>query len=71
MRILLTGSSGWLGSTLLPRLEALGHDVIGLDPVTSARTQVVGSVADRDLVFGTVRDNRIDAIIHSGALHKP
>ncbi|TIW05910.1 MAG: NAD(P)-dependent oxidoreductase, partial [Mesorhizobium sp.] len=43
MRILLTGSSGWLGSTLLPRLEALGHDVIGLDPIASARTQVVGS----------------------------
>ena len=71
MRILLTGSSGWLGSALQPRLEALGHEVIGLDPVLSARTQVVGSVADRDLVFGTVRDNRIEAIIHSGALHKP
>ncbi|CDX29414.1 UDP-glucose 4-epimerase [Mesorhizobium plurifarium] len=71
MRILLTGSSGWLGSALQPRLEALGHEVVGLDPVLSARTQVVGSVADRDLVFGTVRDNRIEAIIHSGALHKP
>ncbi|MDG4874554.1 NAD(P)-dependent oxidoreductase [Mesorhizobium sp. WSM4935] len=71
MRILLTGSSGWLGSALQPRLESLGHQVIGLDPVLSARTQVVGSVADRELVFGTVRDNRIEAIIHSGALHKP
>ncbi|BCM20245.1 NAD-dependent epimerase/dehydratase family protein [Mesorhizobium sp. J8] len=71
MRILLTGSSGWLGSALQPKLEALGHEVVGLDPVLSARTQVVGSVADRDLVFGTVRDNRIEAIIHSGALHKP
>ncbi|MDX8523946.1 NAD(P)-dependent oxidoreductase [Mesorhizobium sp. MSK_1335] len=71
MRILLTGSSGWLGSELEPRLKALGHDVIGLDPVASARTQVVGSIADRDLVLKIVRDNRIEAIIHSGALHKP
>ncbi len=71
MRILLTGSSGWLGGALAPRLEALGHDVIGLDPVASARTQVVGSIADRDLVLKTVRGNRIEAIIHSGALHKP
>ncbi|MEI9401326.1 NAD(P)-dependent oxidoreductase [Mesorhizobium argentiipisi] len=71
MRILLTGSSGWLGGALQPRLEALGHEVVGLDPVASARTQVVGSIADRELVFGTVRDNQIEAIIHSGALHKP
>nr|WP_263487247.1 NAD(P)-dependent oxidoreductase [Mesorhizobium sp. CA4] len=71
MRILLTGSSSWLGGALKPRLEALGHEVVGLDPVASARTQVVGSIADRELVFGTVRDNRIEAIIHSGALHKP
>jgi UDP-glucose 4-epimerase len=71
MRILLTGSSGWLGSALKPRLEALGHEVIGLDPVSSALTQVVGSIADRDLVLKTVRENRIEAIIHSGALHKP
>ncbi|TPI64788.1 NAD(P)-dependent oxidoreductase [Mesorhizobium sp. B3-1-3] len=71
MRILLTGSSGWLGSALKPRLEALGHHVVGLDPVPSARTQVVGSIADRDLVLKTVRENSIEAIIHSGALHKP
>ncbi len=71
MRILLTGSSGWLGSALAPRLRALGHHVIGLDPVPSAETQIVGSIADRDLVMRRVRDNRIEAIIHSGALHKP
>ncbi|RAZ89333.1 NAD(P)-dependent oxidoreductase [Mesorhizobium hawassense] len=71
MRILLTGSSGWLGSGLEPRLKALGHEIIGLDPVASARTQIVGSIADRDLVLKTVRENRIEAIIHSGALHKP
>ncbi|RJT41969.1 NAD(P)-dependent oxidoreductase [Mesorhizobium waimense] len=71
MRILLTGSSGWLGSALAPRLRSLGHEVIGLDPAPSVQTQVVGSVADRDLVMRTVADNGIEAIIHGGALHKP
>jgi UDP-glucose 4-epimerase len=71
MRVLLTGSSGWLGSALAPRLRALGHEVIGLDPVPSAETRIVGSVADRDLVMRAVSENRIEAIIHGGALHKP
>jgi len=71
MRILLTGSSGWLGSALAPRLRALGHEVIGLDPVPSVETQVIGSIADRDLVMRSVGDAGIEAIIHSGSLHKP
>ncbi|RWE40624.1 MAG: NAD(P)-dependent oxidoreductase [Mesorhizobium sp.] len=71
MRILLTGSSGWLGSALAPLLRGLGHDVTGLDPVSSAETRIVGSIADRDLVMRAVGENRIEAIIHSGALHKP
>ncbi|TGV16664.1 NAD(P)-dependent oxidoreductase [Mesorhizobium sp. M8A.F.Ca.ET.173.01.1.1] len=71
MRILLTGSSGWLGSALAPLLRGLGHDVTGLDPVPSAETRIVGSIADRDLVMRAVGENRIEAIIHSGALHKP
>ncbi|TGT81817.1 MULTISPECIES: NAD(P)-dependent oxidoreductase [unclassified Mesorhizobium] len=71
MRILLTGSSGWLGSALAPLLRGLGHDVTGLDPVPSAETRIVGSIADRDLVMRAVEENRIEAIIHSGALHKP
>ncbi|WFP73565.1 NAD(P)-dependent oxidoreductase [Mesorhizobium sp. WSM4906] len=71
MRILLTGSSGWLGSALAPRLRGLGHQVIGLDPVASSQTEVVGSVADRELVLRTVGEKGIEAIVHSGALHKP
>lgn len=71
MRILLTGSSGWLGSALAPRLKALGHEVVGLDPVPSTHTRLVGSIADRDMVMRTVKDHGIEAIIHSGALHKP
>lgn len=71
MRILLTGSSGWLGATLAPRLAALGHEVTGLDPVPAAQTRIIGSISDRDLVMRAVQENGIEAIIHSGALHKP
>ena len=71
MRILVTGSSGWLGQTLVPRLSQEGHQVVGMDLVPSLTTQIVGSVIDRDLVRATIRDLAVDAIIHTGALHKP
>ena len=71
MRILLTGSSGWLGRTLAPRLRQLGHAVVGLDPLPSPNTAVVGSIADRDVVFAAIAEQGIEAIIHGGALHKP
>ncbi|MFX6258671.1 NAD-dependent epimerase/dehydratase family protein, partial [Acinetobacter baumannii] len=58
MRILLTGSSGWLGQTLAPRLKALGHQVTGLDPVAAAHTTIIGSVADRGTVRSALRDGR-------------
>ena len=71
MRILVTGSSGWLGQTLVARLTQEEHHVLGMDPVPSHTTQLVGSVADRDLVRAAIRDFGVDAIIHAGALHKP
>lgn len=71
MRILLTGSSGWLGRHLAPLLTSRGHEVVGLDVAPGAQTRVTGSVADRDLVFQTVAHYGIEAVIHAGALHKP
>lgn len=71
MRILVTGSSGWLGQSLVPRLRRDGHDIIGLDPVAGETTAVVGSVADAGLVRAVVHDHGIEAIVHGGALHKP
>jgi UDP-glucose 4-epimerase len=71
MRILVTGSSGWLGQTLMPRLRRDGHHVVGLDPIPSALTDVVGSIADRPTVHAAMRDHGIEAVIHAGALHKP
>lgn len=71
MRVLLTGSSGWLGRTLAPRLADNGHAVVGLDVVPGAHTQVVGTVADRALIDRTMGEHGIEAVIHGGALHKP
>ncbi len=71
MRILLTGSSGWLGRYLAPLLAENGHDVTGMDVVPGAHTQVVGTVADRALVDRTMGAHGIQAVIHGGALHKP
>jgi UDP-glucose 4-epimerase len=71
MRLLLTGSSGWLGRFLAPRLRLEGHRVIGLDVAAGAGTDVVGSVADRPLIEGIFAEHGIEAVIHAGALHKP
>jgi UDP-glucose 4-epimerase len=71
MNILVTGSSGWLAQDLMPRLKRAEHTVIGLDPVPGPHTDVVGTVADRDLVRKIIREHRIQGIIHAGALHKP
>ena len=71
MRVLLTGSSGWLGRFLAPRLRAKGHEVTGLDVAPGVDTDVIGSVADRALVDRLFAERGIEAVIHAGALHKP
>jgi UDP-glucose 4-epimerase len=71
MRVLLTGSSGWLGRFLAPRLRDAGHEVVGLDVAPGAETEVVGSVAERLLVERIFAERGIEAVVHAGALHKP
>jgi nucleoside-diphosphate-sugar epimerase len=71
LRVLLTGSSGWLGRFLAPRLRAKGHEVIGLDVAPGADTDVIGSVADRAAVDRVFATRGIEAVVHAGALHKP
>jgi UDP-glucose 4-epimerase len=71
MNILVTGSSGWLGQTLVPRLRRDGHRVVGLDPVPGPTTEIVGSIVDRATVRAALREHDIQAIVHGGALHKP
>lgn len=71
MNILVTGSSGWLGQTLVPRLLRDGHRVVGLDPEPGPTTEIVGSVVDRAVVRRVIREQGIEAIVHAAARHKP
>ena len=71
MRVLLTGSSGWLGRFLAPRLRAAGHAVIGLDLAPGEHTGIIGSIAERLLVERVFADHGIEAVVHAAALHKP
>lgn len=70
MHVLLTGSSGWLGRFLAPRLRNAGHAVTGFDVAPGADTEVIGSIADRATVDRAF-SRGIDAVVHTGALHKP
>ena len=71
MRVLLTGSSGWLGRFLAPALRARGHEVAGMDVAPGVETAIRGSVADRALVDRVFAERRPQAVIHAAALHKP
>lgn len=70
MHVLLTGSSGWLGRFLAPRLRSAGHTITGVDVAPGADTDIIGSVADRATVDHAF-DAGVEAVIHAGALHKP
>ncbi|WDA42722.1 NAD-dependent epimerase/dehydratase family protein [Erythrobacter sp. BLCC-B19] len=71
MRVLLTGSSGWLGRFLAPLLERAGHEVTGLDIAPGLHTDVLGSVADAGLIERLFAESGFEAVVHAGALHKP
>ena len=69
MRILVTGSSGHLGEALVRTLQAEGHDVIGLDILSSPFTTAVGSIVDRACVKDCLAG--VDGVVHTATLHKP
>lgn len=77
MRILVTGGAGFIGSHLVERLVAEGHELRILDNLSTGRREHLASVFDRvDLVVGDIRDRGDvafalrdrDAVVHLAAV---
>jgi len=67
MKILVTGSSGQLGSVTVKHLKAYHHTVYGIDIIPSDTTDELVDIADTDAITAVCRN--FDAIIHTAALH--
>ena len=60
--MLVTGSSGFVAQSLIPKLEKLGFDVIGLDWKNGKHTKVI-----HDITKPLEIDDDIDTVIHLAA----
>jgi UDP-glucose 4-epimerase len=69
MKILVTGSAGHLGEALMRTFRERGTDVRSVDILPSPFTDVVGDIADREVVDQCMRD--ITHVLHVATLHKP
>lgn len=71
MKVLVTGSTGWLGRHLVPALRSGGYETVGLDAVSGPYTDIVASVADPETVAAAFAQHGFGGVIHAAALHKP
>lgn len=69
MKILVTGSTGHLGEALVRTLRDQGKDVISVDLLPSPFTDIVGSIADREVVDQCMPG--VTHVLHAATLHKP
>jgi UDP-glucose 4-epimerase len=75
MRVLVTGGAGYIGSVAVEMLLDAGHSVVVYDnlikghrgAVDSRAHFVEGDLADLPLLEATLRDNRINAVMHFAA----
>jgi len=72
--ILVTGGAGYIGSHTLLELRARGHEVVVFDDLVEGHRAavgdvplVVGSLADQALLERTLREHRVDAVMHFAA----
>ncbi len=79
MRTLVTGAAGFIGSTLVDRLLADGHSVVGVDDLSSGRSENIvaaersgdfefakAEIVSADLV-GLLADTRPEVVFHLAA----
>lgn len=62
MKVLVTGSQGYIGTILVPMLQKEGHDVVGLDTDLYQRCTFSGQLPDLKILYLDVRDVTQDAI---------
>lgn len=83
MRVLVSGGAGYIGSHMVVRLVAAGHDVVIVDSFANAKPTVIGrlealtgrhlpvhaiDLRDPDKTERLFVDERIDAVIHFAGL---
>lgn len=68
MRVLVTGSSGYIGSAIAERFSRSG-EVVGIDLEPGRYTTHLGSILDSRLVAEACRD--VDVVVHTAGLHAP
>lgn len=74
MRVLLTGHNGYIGSVMLPVLQAAGHDVVGLDTFYFQDCTLRDGDERTAVLHKDVRDlglsdlEGFDAVVHLAAL---
>ena len=63
MNILITGSSGFIGSHCVKYFRCMGHEVIGVDTINSATTDRIDDICN----FVKNNNNKFDLLIHCAA----
>jgi len=71
-RVLVTGSSGFIGGWLVDELKQHGHEVVGLDKVLPTRplamdNSIVCDICDKPALLDAMRRAKPNAVIHLAA----
>jgi nucleoside-diphosphate-sugar epimerase len=67
MRVLITGSSGQLGTEIAHQLVAAGHKPVGLDLIPGRYTTHLGTINDKTLLDELLSE--VEGVIHIASLH--